>query len=1425
MWITSSDIFAINILSRCLGLLFVGATLNFGAMSITQAATNCNAVEENSEVSISKTECESLLLFYHRTGGISWDKKFGWLENNELCSWYGIDCDENGHITKISLSGNNLSGMVPHFDDFPNLKKLDIDNHRLCKHPYMNYGEWQSEVDQFSDCGIVAAFDVSPDQGCIDLNPPSTFEVMLDANPSTNFNGDIDDYYWTVNEYSLPPRDNPIFEGDIENVGEYTISLLVEYGNEGTTSDNTAQRIISVKECLYRLTVKIEGEGSGIVTDGQGLNCSNDSVCRESYSLGDVNLNAHTADDHSVFIGWSDACLAEGTNTLCTITMDQSKSVKATFGLDQHSLHVQVKDGNGSYVVSEPFGINCTSDSNCEESYEHGTEITLTAIPQNNDSFGGWSGSGCYGKSPCVVTMDQAKNVTATFIAPKTLTVKVKDGVGGEVVSEKFGIHCTSDCEKSYEHDTEVILTAIPQEHYNFLGWSGCSKTEEELCTVTMDQEQNVIASFGINQRLLTVHVNDGGGSTVTALPGINCPSDCEESYEYGTEVTLHPNPKNDYIFGGWSDDGCSEKNPCVVTMAQAKNVTATFIPPKTLTVEVKDGVGGIVSSEPAGIDNCIYKCEKSYEHGKEVILTAVPNEERYKFKWEGDCLVTDNKCTVTMDQAQYVTASFFISSVSLKVIKEGEGCTVNAPGISCGTDCDEPYPVGDLVTLNANSDSHHFVVWGEDGKDCSGNSCAVTMEQSKTVTATCRLKDYTLTVNNANIDDIGMGTITDTTDIDDGNNFQCSKRNCSETYSAKEVCLTAKPDANSVFINWNGTNCSGPNNCCFKMDQDKTITANWKKIPPCTYKLTHTTSRNFEAVGGEGNVIVKAESQHAQQCSWEVEEDCEWLETRKEDDALHYPVEGNPNLNSRVCELTIKGDASTEIKFIVTQKGNQLPKAIISQSGRSQENEESLTVTLSGERSFDPEGEITYKWSIPEHPEKTSNSVVMVEFHKTEEIQRHNITLTVTDRFAQSDTDEYDVVVPSIVPAACFAKFYTNISEGISPLTVELNAFESGDITSYEWSASDGQTTFGSNSQLVFEERGTHIITLKTICSSGEEETAQEKVTVLMEPIAQFLAFPGIIKLSEPKSVTLDASDSFDYDGKIIDYQWEVSDDRQLSGKKVNLSFETEGEYEVKLVVVDNDNLSSANLARQTITVVNDVELIPPTAIFKATPLKSDKAPLTVHLDASDSIDPDGTIEQYQWFYSKLLAPDEKIIIPSGEQTKVTFKEGGIYKITLTITDNNSLTNVNVAEKQISVGNWAILEFQDLKEFYKVGDYLEVELVESLKVKSRFHRVDLWVAIQVPVEVLAKLEVPAELGNLFFLPAFNMEPKPFKEDLEREERRHKVLRDIEIPPGIGGTYVFYAAYVEKGTNPVGLLGFTVLRSNLATVKIVISDR
>ena len=75
-------------------------------------------------------------------------------------------------------------------------------------------------------------------------------------------------------------------------------------------------------------------------------------------------------------------------------------------------LTVTLSGAGAGTVTSDPAGISCGAD--CAQDVVAGTDMTLTAHPAAGSVFAGWSGI-CAGLGPCVVTMDQAREVTATF--------------------------------------------------------------------------------------------------------------------------------------------------------------------------------------------------------------------------------------------------------------------------------------------------------------------------------------------------------------------------------------------------------------------------------------------------------------------------------------------------------------------------------------------------------------------------------------------------------------------------------------------------------------------------------------------------------------------------------------------------------------------------------------------------------------------------------------------------------------------------------------------------------------------------------------------------------------------------------------------------------------------------------------------------
>ena len=115
--------------------------------------------------------------------------------------------------------------------------------------------------------------------------------------------------------------------------------------------------------------------------------------------------------------------------------------------------------GTGTGTVTANAGaINCPTV--CSDIYP-GTAVTLT--PSNGTgTFAGWSGA-CTGTGSCVVTVDAAKSVTATFNLPTFALTVSKAGTGvGLVTSNPAGINCGATCTASYTSGTVVTLTAAP---------------------------------------------------------------------------------------------------------------------------------------------------------------------------------------------------------------------------------------------------------------------------------------------------------------------------------------------------------------------------------------------------------------------------------------------------------------------------------------------------------------------------------------------------------------------------------------------------------------------------------------------------------------------------------------------------------------------------------------------------------------------------------------------------------------------------------------------------------------------------------------------------------------------------------------------------------------------------------------------------
>ncbi len=482
------------------------------------------------------------------------------------------------------------------------------------------------------------------------------------------------------------------------------------------------------------MTVAKAGNGAGSVTSvPAGITCGAD--CSENFVNGTTVTLTATPAMGSVFSGWSGGgCSGVGT---CVVTIAGPVTITATFTLTIHTLTVMPGGNGAGTVTSTPAGINCGAD--CTEPYNYNSIVTLTASASPGSTFAGWSGGGCSGTGTCVVTVTAATTVVPTFtLIAYQLSVSKAGNGAGTVTSSPIGINCGADCNEPYNSGTVVTLTAAPAMGSTFNGWSGGGCLGTGTCQITMSAATSVTATFTLTtHQLTTVLAGPGGAGTVASLPaGINCPGDCTEIYNYGTDVTLTATPALGFVFNGWSG-GCTGTGQCTVTITAATSVTATFsIATYTLTVNLGGNGGGTVTSTPAGI-NCGATCMRDFNFNTAVTLTPTAAVGSVFTGWTGAC-TGNGPCVVTMTAAASVTATFTLTTHQLSVTKVGTGgggVTSVPAGISCGADCSEIYNYNTMVTLTATPAlGSSFANWSG---ACSGTgACTVLMTAARTVTA-----------------------------------------------------------------------------------------------------------------------------------------------------------------------------------------------------------------------------------------------------------------------------------------------------------------------------------------------------------------------------------------------------------------------------------------------------------------------------------------------------------------------------------------------------------------------------------------------------------------------------------------------------------------------------------------------------------------
>jgi cysteine-rich repeat protein len=211
--------------------------------------------------------------------------------------------------------------------------------------------------------------------------------------------------------------------------------------------------------------------------------------------------------------------------------------------------------GSGAGSILTDTGTLAWNGNSGSTNYDCSAVVILTARPNVGSIFSGWGGA-CSGTGSCQVTMDSAKNVSATFSLSQHTIIVNMSGTGSGTVGGSG----------TYGYGTSHNITASASTGSTFTGWAGdCSGSTNPYSVTILDRDITCTAIFSLNQHTLTVNAAGTGSGTVGG-GGV---------YGYGTTYSITAFANAGSTFAGWSGDCSGMASPYYVTMLD-RDMTCT---------------------------------------------------------------------------------------------------------------------------------------------------------------------------------------------------------------------------------------------------------------------------------------------------------------------------------------------------------------------------------------------------------------------------------------------------------------------------------------------------------------------------------------------------------------------------------------------------------------------------------------------------------------------------------------------------------------------------------------------------------------------------------------------------------------------------------------------------------------------------------
>lgn len=236
---------------------------------------------------------------------------------------------------------------------------------------------------------------------------------------------------------------------------------------------------------------------------------------------------------------------------------------------------------------------------------------------------------------------------------------------------------------------------------------------------------------------------------------------------------------------------------------------------------------------------------------------------------------------------------------------------------------------------------------------------------------------------------------------------------------------------------------------------------------------------------------------------------------------------------------------------------------------------------------SYDLDGAIgSYAWSFGDGTTGTGSVI----WHRYSSVGSYVVSLTVTDNLGAPGvlTRTIQVGSTNLPPSASFTVLPPAPSVAAwARFDATASTDADGSIVSYQWTFGDGATATGNVVYHQFTSAGTFPVTLTVTDNGGATNSTTQPVQVgtpMQAPVASFTFSPSSPIVGSP--VVFNASSSYDPDGVIVSYQWDLNGDGTVdtNGVTGQVTYSSPGAAVVRLTVTDNSGLSTSTT--QTIVV-----------------------------------------------------------------------------------------------------------------------------------------------------------------------------------------------------------------------------------------------